>query len=444
MSRVSRRSFLRTSAAAGTLFALPAGLYRSALLAADAPSERVRLGFIGVGNQGGPKNNLKHFLKLAPTVALCDVDRKYLAEGADFIDKNQGKAPATHHDFRRLLDSKDVDAVVITTPDHWHALMTVRACEAGKDVYIEKPLSLTIREGRVMTDAARRHNRVVQTGSMQRSAKEFRTACELVRNGAIGKVTRVLVGLPGPNWVDRTKGKAVPDGPPPAVLDYDLWLGPAPERAYNANRVHYLFRFFWDYSGGQQTNFGAHHLDIAQWGLGTDDTGPTRVEGAATFDPEGRFETPETAQVTYTYATGVPVLCTLGSKPHPAEGGKGKPYPGGTTFEGDKGKVYVTRGKLEVTIDGQKADPAKLPSGPVKLEASDSHYRNFLDCVRTRKRPICDVEIGHRSATVCHLGNIAVRTGKAINWDPAKEEIVGDAAAAKWVSKEYRKPWSLS
>jgi predicted dehydrogenase len=428
MSRHSRRDFLRTGLAGGALLSLPAATYRSALLADEPPSERVRLGSIGVGNQGGPKNNLKAFVKLAPVVAVCDVDKKYLAEAAAFVEKEQKTAPRTYADYRKLLDAKDVDAVVITVPDHWHALMTVHACQAGKDVYCEKPLTLVVNEGKAMIAAARTNKRVVQTGSQQRSDDRFRRACELVRGGALGKLHTVKVGLPGPNWVDRAK-KPVPDSDPPAGLDYDAWLGPAPARPFNANRVHYLFRFFWDYSGGQQTNFGAHHLDIAQWALGMDESGPTAIEGSATFNKDGWFETPETAKITYTYANGVKVLCALG------KGG----YPGGCTFEGEKGTLFVDRGKITAT-------PKELLDAPtdVKLYVGKNHHQNWLDCIRSRKTPIADVAIGHRSATVCHLGNIAIRTGRKITWDPAKEEIVGDSEAGKLLTKEYRKPWSLT
>jgi myo-inositol 2-dehydrogenase / D-chiro-inositol 1-dehydrogenase len=425
MSTLTRRSFLTTSAAGAALLGVPASVYRSALLAADAPSERVRVGMIGVGNQGGPKNNLKYFQK--NVVALCDVDTNYIAESAKFLGTN----PTTYSDYRKLLDAKDVDAVVVTVPDHWHALMTTDACKAGKDVYCEKPLSLVISEGRVMVDVARKTNRVVQTGSHQRSGKEFINAVRLVRAGAIGKVKTVEVGLPGPNWIARAK-TPVADAAPPAGLDFERWLGPAPARPFNANRVHYLFRFYWDYSGGQQTNFGAHYLDIAQWGLGMDDSGPVAIEGKATFHPQGWYETPDTAEITYTYADGVELKCYLGHT---------KEHPEGTTFVGEKGKIFVGRGKLT-------SDPKEIVAGaemPKKGEPvmNFRHVANFLDCVKTRKRPVADVEIGHRSATVCHLGNIAVRTGRKIVWDPAKEAIVGDAEAAKWLTKEYRKPWSL-
>ena len=414
----TRRGFLQ----AGTLLSLSTLTYRGAFAADTPPSERVRIGFIGVGGQG--KGNLKALLKNA--VAVCDVDSKRLAEAASMVEKANSAAPVQAGDYRQLLDRKDIDAVLITTPDHWHALQTIHACQAGKDVYCEKPLTLTITEGRAMVNAARKHNRVVQTGSQQRSAKEFRTACELVRGGAIGKVKNVLVGLPGVNF----KPPPVADGAPPAELNYDLWLGPAPLRPYNEKRVHYLFRFFWDYSGGQQTNFGAHHLDIAQWGLDMDGSGPVSAEAKARFNKDGWYEVPEWTEINYRYANGITMVC-------------GQAQPGGTTFEGEKGVIHVNRGKLEVKINGEKVAPANFPKVDVKLYASDNHHKNWLDCIKSRAKPICDVEIGHRSATVCHLGNIAVRTGQAIAWDPAAEQIINNPDAAKMVEKAYRAPWKL-
>jgi predicted dehydrogenase len=422
----TRRGFLTAGLAAGALLALPKSVYHAALLADEKPSEKIRIGVIGTGGQG--KSNMKAILQ--NVVAVCDVDRDHLAQATKIAGDAKLKVEA-YADYRKLLDDKTTDAVLIATPDHWHALITIGACEAGKDVYCEKPLTLVIAEGRAMVNAARKHKRIVQTGSQQRSDAKFRQACELVRSGAVGKIHTVKVGLPGPNF----KAPGVPDGKAPEALDYDLWLGPAPERAYNEKRVHYLFRFFWDYSGGQQTNFGAHHLDIAQWGLGTDGTGPTKIEGKATFNKDKWFETPETAHVTYSYDGGVKVYCSLG-------GGKDA-YAGGTTFIGEKGELFVTRGKIELKLDGEKIEPGKFPTPTVKLTESGNHHKNWLECIKTRKAPICDVEIGHRSATVCHLGNIALRTGKAIVWDPAKEEIVGDAEAAKMVTKVYRKPWNL-
>ena len=419
---LSRRTFIQ----AGTLLGLPASTYRAALLAEDKPSETPRIGCIGLGGQG--TGNMRAVLK--HVFAVCDVDSEHLKKAAAIVEKNGAKSLIVASDYRHVLECKDIDAVVISTPDHWHALTAIHACEAGKDVYCEKPLTLFIREGREMVKAARANKRVVQTGSQQRSGKEFRQACELVRNGTLGKLTSVKVGLPGPNF----KGPAVADSDPPKLLNYDLWLGPAPERPFNEKRVHYLFRFFWDYSGGQQTNFGAHDLDIAQWALGMDDSGPVKIEGSATFNKDKWFETPETAKLEYTYSTGVKVLCSLGA------GG----YPGGVTFEGEKGTIAVRRGNITVTLNGEKVpDPYKLPTGDVKLYVSKGHHADWLECIKTRKNPICDVEIGHRSATVCHLGNIAIRTGKSLAWDPVKEVITNDTDAAAMTSRPYRSPWKL-
>jgi len=300
------------------------------------------------------------------------------------------------------------------------------AMQAGKDVYCEKPLSLTIDEGRTMVDAARKHERVVQTGSQQRSDDRFRLACELVRSGRLGTIKTVLVGIPKVNF----EGPAVPDSEPPEVLDYDRWLGPAPKKPYNVKHVHYNFRFFWDYSGGQMTNFGAHHLDIAQWALGMDQSGPVATEGTATFHPEHWYEVSQTCRVTHTYANGVTVVVGQGQKD----------IPGGVTFIGFEGSLFVDRGKIKTTPKDLAAAP--LSASDVHLEVSKNHHQNFLDCVKSRKRPIADVEIGHRSATVCHLGNIAIRLGRKIQWDPKLERIIGDDQAAAMLSRPYRAPYS--
>jgi predicted dehydrogenase len=355
---------------------------------------------------------------------VCDVDSTRAAKAAERIEKANGKCEI-FGDYRKLLERKDIDAVVISTPDHWHALTTIHACQAGKDVYCEKPLSLTILEGRKMVEAARANKRIVQTGSQQRSDEKFRVGCEMVRSGHIGALKEVLVGLPGPN----APKELVPDSDPPAELNYDMWLGPAPQRAYNKNRVHYNFRFFWDYSGGQMTNFGAHHIDIAQWGMGMDNSGPIKVEGKGTFSE--KFEVTVTCRVNHTYANGVTMIVGQGEKD----------IPSGTTFIGEKGKVHVNRGVLKLN-DESVAKPSAVVTTE-KLYVSNKHHANFLDCVKSRELPICDVEIGHRSATCCHLSNIAIRLGRAIQWDPAKEEIVGDAEASKMVHRPYREPWKL-
>jgi predicted dehydrogenase len=422
--RITRRDFLRRTGGAGLALALPTIITGNALGGPGVPpaSERILIGMIGVGNQGS--GNLKAFMK--DVIAVCEVDKTRLAEAKDKVEKANGKPCAAYGDYRRLLENKDVDAVVVTVPDHWHALITINACEAGKDVYCEKPLSLTIADGRAMVKAARKYNRIVQTGSQQRSADNFRLACELVRSGRLGKIHTVRAGISKVNF----SGPAVPDSDPPPELDYDFWLGPAPKRPYNKLHVHYTFRFFWDYSGGQMTNWGAHHLDIAQWGLGMDESGPISAEATVPtqYNKDGWFEVPEFCEITYKYANGATQICGQGQR-------------GGTTFEGEKGTIYVNRGRLE-------SKPAEIIKEPIKesdvhLYVSKNHHTNWIECIKTRKLPIADVEIGHRSAAVCHLGNIAVRTNKKVTWDPAKEEIVGDAELAKWVSRPYRAPWSL-
>jgi predicted dehydrogenase len=430
-SKPTRRRFLQTTAAASAVFAAPYFIPARAFGA----NERVNLGFIGVKNRG--MQNMDGFKVLGKdagkhgcvAAALCDVDSNVLASAATKVEQ-AGNKPQVVGDYRQMLDRKDLDAIVVSTPDHWHALMTIDACRSGKDVYCEKPLTLFVTEGRRMVEVARETGRVVQTGSQQRSDDRFRQACELVRNGKLGKINSVLVGIPKPNFPPLAK--AVPDGSPPSELNYDLWLGPAPLRPYNANRVHYNFRFFWDYSGGQMTNFGAHHLDIAQWGLDLDDSGPVAIEGTGTYPKEKHLcEVTDTARVTYTCASGVQIIL----------GQQQKDIPDAVTFIGEKGKIHVTRGAI-------KADPPELltgkpAAGDIKLPVSKDHYVNFLECIKSRQRPICDVEIGHRTATVCHLGNIALRLGRKIAWDPAKEQILGDADAAAMLTRPYREPWKL-
>ena len=429
-SRLSRRQWLARAAATSTLMAAAQFIPRRAFGA----SERIQLGFIGCKNRG--MQNLEGFGIIGrqagqwpvDAAALCDVDAKVLAATARTVEK-VARAPSTFGDWRRMLERKDLDAVVISVPDHWHALMTIEACRAGKDVYCEKPLTLFVTEGRKMVEVARQTGRVVQTGSQQRSDDRFRLACELARNGKLGRLTTILVGIPRPNHATQ----AVPDSDPPPELDYDLWLGPAPWRPYNVNRVHYNFRFFWDYSGGQMTNFGAHHLDIAQWALGMDDSGPQTIEGTGTFPPQKELcEVTDTCRVTFTYAGGVQVVL-----------GQQQPdIPDQVTLIGDRGRIHVTR--TRITADPPELLKAELGSGDVRLEVSKNHYQNFLDCIRTRKRPVADVEIGHRTATVCHLGNIAIRLGRKITWDPVREQIVGDAQAAAMLSRPYRAPWKLA
>jgi predicted dehydrogenase len=428
-SQQSRRLFLSTTrnAALAAIVGPNIFLNRTKAATGQNPSEFIRVGFIGVGNQGS--GNLGRLMKNA--VAVCDVDATHLAAAKAKVEKANNRPCAAFADHRKLLEDKSIDAVVISTPDHWHVLQSIHACQAGKDVYCEKPLTLFISEGQALVKAVRQNRRVLQTGSMQRSDAKFLQACEYVRSGRLGKIKKVNVGLPGVNYTSRAKPLTVPDSEPPAALDYDRWLGPAPKRPYNPNRVHYLFRFFWDYSGGQMTNWGAHHLDIAQWGLGMDDSGPVEITGKAVYNAEKLYETPETFDILYKYANGIVVDCSSGT---------GR-FKSGCTFEGEKGSLYVTRGTITSTPEGILQQP--LDDKSVRLYASANHFQNWLDCIKSRKDPICSVEIGHRSSTVCHLGNIAVRSGKKVIWDPKKEVIVGDAALAGQASRPYRAPWKL-
>lgn len=385
----------------------------SPIRGAAAPSESPRIGFIGMRNRG--MQNLKPLLQYA--VAVCDVDARVGAQARAAVEAT-GRPCEAYEDYRLLLDRSDIDAVVISTPDHWHALQTIHACEAGKDVYAEKPLTLVIDEGRTMVEAARRHRRVVQTGSQQRSDEKFRIACEMIRSGHLGRLRSVKVGIPGNNFDPAP----VPDAEPPDHLNYNYWLGPAPWRPYNENRVHYNFRFFWDYSGGQMTNWGAHHLDIVQWALGMDESGPVEVSGSCGYKPGMYYEVPDTYDLSYSYPGDLKVLC-------------GTAHRGGITFEGERGSIFVNRGRLE-------ASPSELltetVSGRIELEQSPDHYQNWVSCIKSRRRPICDIEIGHRSATVCHLGNIAARTGRPVRWDPVKEKIMGDSLQAAMTAYPYR------
>jgi predicted dehydrogenase len=418
--RYNRRRFLATTAAAASALAIPAFVPARVFGA----NERINTGHIGLGGQGN--GNLGKFINQA--VALCDVDSERLAKAMKRTE-GAGRKCEGYGDYRKLLERSDVDAVVISTPDHWHALPTIHACQAGKDVYCEKPLTLTILEGRRMVEAARENKRIVQTGSQQRSASNFRLACELVRNGKIGKLKQVLVGIPGPNH----PGEPGPDSSPPPELDYNMWLGPAKLRPYNEKRVHYNFRFFWDYSGGQMTNWGAHHIDIGQWGLGMDNSGPTRVWGEATFHDKKWHEVTETCRLHYEYPDGVEMIV----------GQKQSDVPGGTTFIGSDGQIHVNRGQLSGKPEGIIEDT--LGPDATRLYVSGNHHENFLDCIKSRKLPICDVEIGHRTATVCHLGNIVARTGgEEIRWDPEKEVLEGSDAAKALYHYKYRAPWSLT
>ncbi len=417
---VTRRSFLHTCAITTGALAFPT-IVPSSVFGASAPSRRITIGCIGLGGQG--TSNMRGF-KGNPNsqiVALCDVDAGHMEKARETagIDK-----ASCYNDFRLLLARTDVDAVSVAPPDHWHVPISIAAVKAGKDVYCEKPLTLTILEGRALADAVERYQRVFQTGSQQRSSDNFRKACELVRNGYIGDLKTVHVGIPGNN---RTCEPTWQPQPVPEGFDYDFWLGPAPWAPYHPQRCHYEFRFLLDYSGGQVTNWGAHHLDIAQWGLAMDDSGPVEIVGEGEFPTTGLFTTATKVHFEATYANGVRLTCATGGS-H-------------TRFEGAKGWVDVKRGGLET-------EPASLKThvigaDEIQLYRSNDHKQNFLDCVKSRKETICPAEIGHRTSTLCHLGNIAMRLKRRLRWDPAREEFVGDSVANAMRWRPAREPWGI-
>jgi predicted dehydrogenase len=425
-NQFTRRQFLKTaSAAAATApFFLSSGLAASGQ---KGPNDRITLGFIGTGTQG--RGLLHNFLNQPDTqvVAVCDVDttrrehhRKIVDDFYSAKGNKEVKACAEYKEFPELIARQDIDAVVIATPDHWHAYIAIAACNAGKDIYCEKPLSLTIHEARAMVNAVRKNNRVFQTGSMQRSSSEFRKACELVRNGRLGKIKQVIVDVGPPSVPCDLPEEAMEPG-----LNWDLWQGPAPQRPYNSvlspRGVHTHFpnwRSYREYSGGMMTDWGAHHFDIAQWGLGMDESGP--VEIIPPEDPKA------TRGVRYLYANGVEMI---------------HGDSGGVLFIGTEGKILVNRGKFEATP--KELGEAPLGDKAIRLYNSYSHTKDFLTCMRSRKKPICDVEIGCRSVTVCHLGNLAYWNHRRLKWDPVKERFVGDEEANQWLDRPKRGPWKV-
>jgi len=427
--RMTRREFLRGASAA---FAAPWVVASSALgLAGRSPSERIAMGFIGTGAQG--MGNLKTFLYRddVQVLAVCDVDSSRREEARKVVEehyarKSQGTGRqqcASYSDFRELVARDDIDAVVISTPDHWHTIPALEAVRSGKDVYCEKPLTLTIAEGRVLADAVRRYGRVFQTGSQQRSSDKFRLACELVRNGRIGALRLIKTGLVRGRATGLHAAEPVPKG-----FDYEMWLGQAPWAPYCKERCHYNFRFILDYSGGQMTNWGAHHNDIAQWGNGTDLSGPVEVEGRGEFPADGLYDAPIDFEVEYTYANGVRLLCSTKNR-------------SGVTFEGSEGWIYVDRGQLAANPPSVLGSVIK--PNEIRLYESRDHHRNFLDCVRSRSETVAPAEIGHRSATVCHLGNIAMLLRRRLRWDPGRERFVNDPEADRMIARAMRAPWRL-
>ena len=430
---ISRRRFLRRAACGTGAALLGPAVVRSSALGADgavAPSNRIVMGALGVGGMG--TGNMRGFLgkREVQFVAVCDVDEGHRNRAKGLVEKHYGTGECeTYNDYRALIGRGDLGAVCLAMPDHWHAIPVVAAARAGIDMYGEKPLARSIREGRAMCDAVHRYGRVWQTGSWQRSVGHFHRACELVRNGRIGKVQHVEVGLP-------TGGKSGPAKtvPVPKGLDLNMWLGPAPWRPYchfRGSSIHFHWRWILDYSGGQLTDWAGHHIDIAHWGLGLDYTGPLEIYGKGEFPDEGLYNVPMTYKFTCKYAGGLEIVVA-----------NNKQQPMGAKWYGEGGKwIHVSRRGLNASDPGILRE--QIGPDEIHLYKPTDHKQNFLDCIKSRKLTITPIEVAHRSISVALLGEIAMLTGRKIKWDPEKEEILGDPGASALLGRSYREPWHL-
>ena len=436
---ITRRQFLKGSVVAATGFLAPT-IVPASVFGADAPSNRITIGFVGVGRMG--MGDLRELLgrKEAQIVAVCDVDANRTTNARKTVETYYAKRSAgstykgcsIYGDYRDLVAREDIDAVCVVTPDHWHALPSIAAAKAGKDIFLQKPLTLTIQEGRVLSDTVRRYKRIFQVGSQQRSDSRFRQACELVRNGRIGKLHTIKVGFGTDPGTSPVPPMSVPDN-----LDYDMWLGPVPWAAYTEKRVHPKSGYGrpgWlriaAYGAGMITGWGAHHNDIAQWGMGTEYTGPVEIQAQTEYPKDGPWDVHGDFSIEYTYANGVKVICTDNKK-----------NKQGVLFEGTEGWVYVKRGQ----IDAQPKSLLTSTIGPdeIRLYKSNNHKANWLECIKSRAETIAPAEIGHRSCTVCLLGEIAMRLGRKLKWDPDTEQFIGDDAANRMLWRPMRSPWRL-
>ncbi|NUM52252.1 MAG: Gfo/Idh/MocA family oxidoreductase [Candidatus Hydrogenedentes bacterium] len=423
---VNRRTFLAASAAS---------LAASPILGAPRVSanEKVNVALIGCGGMG--LGDLATFLA-NPEVEcrmVCDVDDKHIAKAVDLVEAKRGHKPKTTKDWRRVIDRNDIDAVLVVTPDHWHALPTIYACETGKDVYCEKPLGKTVQEGRAMLDATKKHKRVVQMGTHWRSGRHYCEAVEFVQSGKLGKVRQVRVWA----YLDWVGGIGnPPDGAPPPGVDYDMWLGPAPLRPFNPNRFHFNFRWFWDYAGGLMTDWGVHLINIAMWAMGTEPPRSVYSIGSKRVIDDNT-ETPDTQIAVYDFPTYTLIF------EHQLKGGVGiGGRPHGICFSGTDATLTIDEQGWEVVSEPKLKTVESSKHGPGP-DARPAHVRNFLDCMKSREQPVENLEIGHFVSTVAHLGNVALRSNSAIRWDPATETAKGNDAANALLRADYRAPWKL-
>jgi predicted dehydrogenase len=423
MNGTTRREFLTTTLSAAACQAL----------GGVPPSDRIRVGFIGVGGMG--TGRLREFMKHADVVAaaVCDVDRSHAERAAGLVEKQQGLKPPVFADFRKLLEMKDLDAVMIATPDHWHALPAIRAFEAGKDVFVEKPLCYSIGEGRAMVRAAQKHARVSQMGNhIHNDVPNYRRVVEIVKSGMLGRINRVYCALAS----NEKSLVRPPNAAPPPELDYDFWLGPAPKRPFDPLRSHFTYRYFWDYSGGMFIDFWCHYADVAYWAL--DLQAPKNVSAAG-----GRWlandtaETPDTFEAVYEYP-GLVLTWTM----HP-NGRPGYDHMGSCViFEGTDATLVTNYTRHELYVKGKKQEEFTRP--PQSIPDSPGHIREFLDAIKSRQRTTCDIDYGFKLTQGGLLGNIAFRTEERIHWDDAAGRVRGSSRANKLVSRKYRKPWKYT
>jgi predicted dehydrogenase len=434
----SRRDLIKSASAVAAASMLPAWFIEECRAAEaqkpqppKSPSEQVRFALIGCGGRG--TGDAKEATRFGKVVAICDVDAGHIANA-----KKTFKEAEAYSDFRKLLERKDVDAVICGTVDHWHTLVAMAAMKAGKDIYCEKPLTLTIDEGRRLVQVQKETGRILQTGTQQRSDARFRLAVDLIRNGVLGKLQTAEVWLPAGLRKGPFQTSDVPQG-----FDYEFWQGQTPAVPYVKERTHFSFRYWWEYSGGTMTDWGAHHNDIVLWALGMDGSGPVSIEGKQLVDMiPGGYTAASEYDVTYTYASGVVHRCrsTTASEWNGAVKDKnGQQH--GIKFTGSNGWIWVTRGTI--TASDRELLKTKIPEDK-RVYASNDHMGNFVDCVKSRKPTTCPAEVGHRSASVAHLGVTAIRLGRKLNWDPAKEEYVNDSEASKYIAREMRKPYDYS
>lgn len=423
----NRRTFMQLTAAG---LALPNASRRA--FGQPPASDRIRMGFIGLGGQG--TGRLNQFMKHedVDAVAVCDLDQNHLERAYALVEKQQGHKPEAFHDFRKLLERQDIDAVMIATPDHWHALPVIMACDAGKDVFIEKPLCYSIGEGRAMVRAAQQHNRITQMGNhIHNDLPNYRRVVELVRSGMLGKIDRVYCSL---RSNEKPIGKP-PDSEPPPELDYDFWLGPAPERPYNPNRSHYTYRYFWDYSGGIFIDFWCHYADVAYWAL--DLQAPKNVSAAGgRWIDDDNAETPDTLEVLYEYP-GLVLTWTLHPKGRPGYDHMGS----NVIFEGTDATLVTNYTRHELWVNGKQEENFNRPEP--SIPDSPGHIREFLDAIKSRQRTTCDIDYGFKLTKGGLLGNVAFRSGERIYWDDRDEKVTGTSKANHLLTRHYRKPWKL-